>query len=123
MSEAETQDPWESVPRQDPAGAPSPPPGYGFPPAAPPMGYYGYPPFAVRKTNALAIASLVCGICGFIYVVPAILGIVFGVIALQQIRRDETDGRGMAIAGIATGGSWLALGVVLFLVVIGASGN
>jgi hypothetical protein len=85
--------------------------------------YYGYPPLAARKTNGLAIAALVCGICGFLYLVPAILGVVFGIIALRQIRRDESDGRGMAIAGIITGGAWLAFVVVLFLIVIAASTN
>lgn len=119
MSESESQDdPWASVPRQQPAGQQAPPPGYGYPP---PGAYYGYPPMATRRTNGLSIAALVCGICGFIYLVPAILGVIFGVISLRQIRRDGTDGRGMAIAGIVTGALWLALVVVLVLVVISAS--
>ena len=71
-------------------------PGYGYPP--PPRGYYGYPPVPARRTNGLAIAALVCGVCGFIYLVPAILGILFGCISLRQIRREGTDGRGMATA-------------------------
>lgn len=123
MSEPEQQDPWNSVPRQDPGGPPAPPPGYGYPPPGAPMGYYGYPPLPVRKTNALATASLVCGICGFIYLVPAILGIIFGIIALRQIKREQTEGRGMAIAGIVTGGCWVALVVVLVVAIISLSGN
>jgi len=91
------------------------PPGYGYPPPAAPHYYQPYP---VRRTNGLSVAALVCGICGFIYFIPAILGIVFGVIAIRQIKRDGTDGRGMAIAGLVTGMCWLALLGLLVLLVI-----
>ena len=123
MSEQETNsqdDPWAAVPRAQSAPPPQSVPGYGYPPP-PPGAYYGYPPPVLRKTNGLAIAALVCGICGFIYLVPAILGIVFGSISLRQIRREGSDGRGMAMAGIIVGASWLALVAVLFLVVLAAS--
>jgi Domain of unknown function (DUF4190) len=127
VSEQETgaqDDPWAAVPRAQsappPQPQPQPVPGYGYPPP-PPGAYYGYPPPVLRRTNGLAIASLVCGVCGFIYLVPAILGIIFGCISLRQIRRDGTDGRGMAIAGIIVGASWMALVVVLVLVVLAAS--
>jgi hypothetical protein len=123
VSESPRQDPWDAVPQQNPAGPPAPPPGYGYPPPPPPGVYYGYVPMQARRTNALAIAALVCGICGFLYLVPAILGIVFGSVALRQIRREGSDGRGMALAGIITGAGWLVLLVVIVLVVIGASGN
>jgi hypothetical protein len=116
-------DPWAAVPRPQSGPAPqqqAPMPGYGYPPP-PPGAYYGYPPIAQARTNGLAIAALVCGICGFLYLVPAILGIVFGAIALRQIRRDSTEGRGMAIAGIAVGAAWLLLVVVLILIVIAVS--
>ena len=121
MSEPETRpqiDPWDAVPQQQaaPVQQPTPVPGYGYPP--PPRGYYGYPPVPARRTNGLAIAALVCGVCGFIYLVPAILGILFGCISLRQIRREGTDGRGMAIAGIVVGSSWLALvGLAVLMVV------
>jgi hypothetical protein len=38
-----------------------------------------------------------------------LLGIIFGVVALGQIRRSRQSGRGMAIAGIVLGASWLLL--------------
>jgi peptidyl-prolyl cis-trans isomerase B (cyclophilin B) len=87
-------------------------------PAGAPYYYQAYPS---SKTNGLAIAALVCGICGFIYLVPAILGVVFGCISLRQIRRDGTDGRGMAITGIVTGSLWLALVVAIVIALIAAA--
>jgi hypothetical protein len=116
-------DPWQSVP----AGGPPPPPapgtpgylGYGYPP--PGMPPYYYPGYQVRRTNGLAVAALVCGICGFLYFIPALLGLIFGIIAVRQTKRDGTDGRGMAIAGIVTGSVWL--GVLLVIVIAVASSN
>jgi hypothetical protein len=103
-------DPWASVP-----GAAVPPPPYPGVPGAPVPGYGPYPPPGgmqpyyypgyqpPRRTNGMSIASMVCGICGFIYLIPAILGIIFGIVAVRQINRDKTDGKGMAITGIITG--------------------
>lgn len=119
MSESDRpQDPWASVPNQGAYPGPvGPQQGYGY---QAPMPYY-YAPLA-RRTNGLSIAALVCGICGFIYLVPAILGVIFGIVSLNQIKRDGTEGKGMAIAGIVTGASWLAL-VVVIIVLIAASNN
>jgi hypothetical protein len=126
MSQTGSQDdPWAAVPGQAAGGPSAYPggagaPGYGYPPSGtvPPPYYYQYQPYPVRKTNGMAVASLVCGICGFIYLVPAILGIVFGSVALRQTRRDGSEGRGMAIAGIVTGSAWLLLGVLVVILVI-----
>ena len=55
--------------------------------------------------NGMAIAALCCGIGGFLCIIPAILGIVFGVIAKNQIRDSNgmQRGDGMATAGIVLG--------------------
>jgi len=121
-SEQPPADPWESVPNAAaPPGAPGvggPGPGYGaFPPPGTMPPYY-YPGYQVKRTNGLAIASLVCGICGFLYLIPAILGIIFGLVALRQTKRDGADGKGMAIAGIVTGSAWLALFVLIIVLVV-----
>jgi peptidyl-prolyl cis-trans isomerase B (cyclophilin B) len=62
--------------------------------------YGGYPPYgrypARRQTNALAVVSLVCA---FVF---APLGILFGHIALSQIKKTREDGRGLALAGLIT---------------------
>ncbi|MFF5974195.1 DUF4190 domain-containing protein [Streptomyces sp. NPDC012769] len=71
----------------------SPPPGpYGpYGPGGP--GPYGAPR---QSTNGLAVASLVSGI---VCCLPP-LGLVFGLIALPQIRKKQQKGKGMAISGI-----------------------
>jgi peptidyl-prolyl cis-trans isomerase B (cyclophilin B) len=57
----------------------------------PPM----YPP--PRQTNGMAIVALVCSLA------LAPLGIIFGHIALSQIKRTGEEGRGLAIAGLIIG--------------------
>lgn len=59
-------------------------------------------------TNSLAIAALACG---FIF---APLAIVFGHIALGQIRRTGEQGHGIAVLGLVLGYFWvIAVGVVI----------
>ena len=69
----------------------------------------GRPPTANTATNGMAIASLVCAFVFF----P--LGIVFGHIALSQIRRTGEQGRGLAIAGLVL--SYVS--IVILVVAIG----
>lgn len=65
--------------------------------------YYGYPP--LPATNGMAIAALVTSLTGlFVCFLPSILGLVFGLVALGQIKTSGEQGRGMAIAGIVIGG-------------------
>jgi Domain of unknown function (DUF4190)/Uncharacterised protein family UPF0547 len=68
-----------------------------------------------RRTNGLAIASLVLGII-WVYGLGSILALVFGFVAKGQIDRSNgrETGRGMAIAGIVLG----SIGVGLLLLVI-----
>ena len=68
-------------------------------------------------TNGWAIASLVTGIGGF--VLPFLtLPLIFGYVALSQIKKDPSiGGRGFAIAGVALG--WTGVGILLLLVVLG----
>lgn len=130
------QSPWDSVPPQDqppspypadpspysndvttPYGTPGsypqpgsyPPPGYGQPGFGP--GGYGGPGYPPPSNNGLSIAALVCGICGFLCV-TGILGVIFGFVGLNQIKRTGQRGRGMAIAGIVCGLAWLTLIVI-----------
>ena len=62
------------------------------------------------KTSGLAIASLVCGILSLYLGLPALLGIIFGIIALRQINGSAgvITGKGLAIGGLVTS----ALGII-----------
>jgi Domain of unknown function (DUF4190) len=120
-------------PRGSPAGYAAPMgPGYGPPPGsppgyAPPMGTgYGYGPggpqyayVPVRRTNGLAIASLVCSIV-WLGGVGSLLAIIFGFIARSQIKRadDHQQGKGLALAGIIVG--FLGIVTIGLVIVLGA---
>ena len=107
---------WPGPPTQPYAAPP------GFPPQQYQYGYgYGYPPPPPSGTNGMAIAAMVCGICGFMCLVPGVIGIILGAISLPQIRRTQQSGRGMAITGIVTGIFWIVVFVLLFA--LGHSGS
>jgi FKBP-type peptidyl-prolyl cis-trans isomerase/Domain of unknown function (DUF4190) len=77
---------------------------------------YGPRPSTAR-TNGLAIASLVLGIL-WLYWLGSLLAVVFGHIALRQIRRANggQEGRGLAIAGAILG--WVGLAVLAVVVAL-----
>jgi hypothetical protein len=107
------------------APAPQAPPApYGAPPAygPPPNAAYGYSPYApTQSTNGFAIASLVLGIL-WVYWIGSILAIIFGFVALSQIKERNQSGKGMATAGLILG--FIGLGMlVLVIVLVAASGN
>ncbi len=79
---------------------------------------YGVPP---RRTNGLAVASLVCGIGQvFFWFLAAIPAVVLGHMARRQIRQTGEDGAGMALAGLILG--WIGIvATVLFVAVIVAA--
>ena len=111
---------------------PPPPPGFasagtydvggpGAPPYAPQYAPQYAPPYLYARplgTNGLAIASLVVSLCVFCWGVNAIVAIVLGIVALNQIKRTKQDGRGLAIAGIAVSSAQLALGIVWLILVV-----
>ncbi|WP_156434485.1 DUF4190 domain-containing protein, partial [Mycobacterium sp. IS-1590] len=102
-----------------PYGAPSPygAPGYGAPGYGPP-GFtdgYGLPQ---DKTNGLAIGSLVASAVGVLCGVGSLIGIVLGVVALNQIKTRGEGGRGLAIAGIAVGAATLLLNIVFTIAML-----
>ena len=103
----------------------TPPPGYGPPPAGYPApnyaGAYGQP---TQKTNSLAIASLVASVIGilpFVCGLGSIIGIVLGVVALNQIKTSGEGGRGLAIAGIAVGAVTFLISIVFAISFISSS--
>lgn len=86
---------------------------------APPAGFM--PPIAARGpqtgTNVMAILALVFGIGG------GLLGVIFGHVALSQIKRTGESGRGLAIAGLVLGyiGLTLLIAWLIFVVILANS--
>src|SRR3954470_7416960 len=78
---------YAAQPQQTPAWAQ---PAYAAPMVAPP-------------NSGLAIASLICGLLFFIPFIPGILGVVFGIIGINQTRGGRAGGRGLALAGLICG--------------------
>ncbi|MDF9815390.1 DUF4190 domain-containing protein [Streptomyces sp. SPB162] len=84
-----------------------------YPP--PPYQQYWYPPPPAPSMNGMAIASFVLAVS----CIP-VLGVVFGIIALSQIRRRGQQGKALAIAGVAVSG--VATLFVVVMIVLGVSG-
>jgi hypothetical protein len=85
----------------------------------PPMYAPAYP--TKPPTNGMAIGAMVtslvstplCFACG-IGILGCIVGIVLGVVALNQLKQHPQNGRGFAITGIVVG----AVAPVLYIVVV-----
>lgn len=79
---------------------------------------------AAPRTNGLAVAAFVLGLCGF-----AVLPVILGHIALGQIRRTGDGGSAFAIIGLVLG--YLAIviyaaliaAIVIPIVIVGLSGG
>jgi len=118
--------PSQLPPPPPPAPVYGQPPAYGQPPVyGPPPAYggagYGYTPYATTgRTNGMAIASLVLGILWLDWIGSA-LALIFGYVALGQIKRRQQKGRGLAIAGITLG--WIGVALLVLVIVLAVSGT
>ncbi len=127
-------------------GQQPPPGGFGPPPGGAPGGGYpppqsgGFPPpggapppdmRSVPKTDPLAIVSLVLSVVAALlccipcvgYISPVLFlgGIGTGAFAITRINKDPMlTGKGLAIAGIAVGGVFLVLWLVLMVLGLGS---
>jgi len=73
-------------------------------------------PVAPPGNNALAIASLVCGVAQvMLWPLATIPAVVLGHVARHQIRRTGEQGAGLALAGLILG--WIGVGFALLAVV------
>jgi hypothetical protein len=105
--------------------------GYILNPKSDAASSYMYPPSPMNsqiRTNGYSIASMVLGIvsiplvcCCYIGAIPAILAVIFGFIARNQIRESSypQKGNGMALAGIITG--FCSIGLILILLTVSFS--
>lgn len=105
------------------------PPGYGAPPNPYPGGYVEPGPYAVpvaspAPSNTLALISMIVGIVGavascacFVSVPAGVAAVIMGFIGRAQIDRSggTQRGRGMALAGIITGGIGAAIGLLFII--------
>ena len=91
-----------------PPSAPPPPPQFG---GQPYPGGYNYPS-PQAGTNTMAISSLVASVVGLLCGIGSIVGIVLGVLALNQIKKTRQAGYGLAIAGIVVGVATLIISMI-----------
>jgi hypothetical protein len=77
---------------------------------------------APGKYNGFAIASMVLGIL-WIYWIGSVLALVFGYVALKQIKDSDNtqQGKGMAIAGIVLG--WIGVATVVLILVVAVAAS
>lgn len=92
-----------------------PAPAYQTPYQPPYQAYYQPVPTG-QRTNGMAIASLVLGIV-WVWWLGSILAVIFGYVALGQIKQRNEGGRGMAIAGIILGFVGVATGIAAIVLV------
>jgi len=104
---------WEAAYAQAHDGQ-APPPGYM--PAIVVNSQSGVGSPGVTRTNTLAILALIFGLLG------GWLGIVFGFIALSQIKRTGEGGRGIAIVGIFAAFLWV-IASIAFVAIAVATAN
>jgi tetratricopeptide (TPR) repeat protein len=64
------------------------------------------------RINGLAIAALVCSLCGLLLCVAAPVGAILGHVARAQIRGRGQGGDGLALAGIIIG--WAVTAIAIF---------
>lgn len=80
-----------------------------------------------KVNSGMAIASFVLGLISvfigwipFAGQIPSILAIVFGFVALNNIKKNKNlEGKSLAIWGICLGAFWLVMGVILIFIGIG----
>jgi hypothetical protein len=95
--------------------------GNWYPPTQSPGYVHPAPAVTATRTSGLAIASMVLGIL-FLYGVGAILAIIFGHVAMSQMKSDpQLGGRRMAKAGLILGYCWLGLLVAVFVIAAAVS--
>ncbi len=67
----------------------------------------------VPSTNGLAIASFILGLL-WVFWIGSLLALIFGYIAMGEIRRTGQRGDGLATAGVVLG--WTGVATFLFVV-------
>jgi hypothetical protein len=98
-----------------PPGPYPPPGGYGPPPS--PYAY-GAPYVDPTSTNGKAIGALVTAIAGVplcFCTVPSVVGIILGIVAMNETKKTGQKGHGMALAAVIVGAVSLVLAVLFWV--------
>lgn len=117
MNPNESLEPTPQQPKQSSPGPVFQMPQQQYPQAA----SYDAHPMNNQSSNAMAITALVLSIIGFIMILPIIgslLAIIFGVVALKQIKQGKGTGRSMAQAGLWLGVAGLAIQLLFIIPLI-----
>lgn len=87
-----------------------------LPPGLPPQ-QHAYPP--VKRTNGVAIASLVCGLLGCVPLITSLAAILLGILGMKKTKDPTVGGKGFAIAGLVLGivgiAGWTLSGGAIYL--------
>ena len=115
--------PVQVVPLQQPSWNTPITPAQAWAPPPPPGGPYiartsQHNPLAIASL-ALGVFSMTIGLCCYLGLGTGPIAIILGIVAMTQMKDNpsQSAGKGMAIAGIATGS--IALGIVLLLFFLG----
>lgn len=77
-----------------------------------------------NESNSLAIAGLICSLCGLITCgFTSIIGLILSIIGLSKSKNMNGEGKGLAIGGIVSGAIILLLNIliiILFVIGIGS---
>lgn len=76
---------------------------------------------AAPGVNGLAIASMVLGIV-WLYWIGSVLAVIFGHVALTQLKSSQQSGKGMAIAGLVLGYLGIATLAIIAIAIAAAAG-
>ena len=96
------------------------PVGPGGPLAPAPYQAGFYQPLDIRKTNGLAVGSLVFGIVPFFFGIPAVI---LGHAARAQIRKSGDRGDALALTGLVLGYLWISVFTLIFLLIVTHGGG
>lgn len=86
-----------------------------------PQRQYPYAPPPVRPTSGLAVASMICGIAGAVLcflVIPSIVAVILGHMALKETANGVRAGHGQAIAGLILGYVVVGIAAVYILLAV-----
>ncbi len=73
------------------------------------------------KKNGLAIAGLVCSLCGIITCgFTSIIGLILSIVGLSKSKKMNDEGKGLAIGGIVSGALIIILYVFVFIFMAGS---